>query len=175
MENRELIRRLQEDHRALKTSIQKQGEALKGLEAYLKYLGATDNERGEELSFPSLQGSLTRRAEPLPPRAYGGGGPVPTNGRPGTLVLAREVRSAVREAEGAEFTQRDIKDRIARDWPNHDVRSGSVHNALSRMANRGEIEKVREGFGNEPDVFREVLHADVVQETANNEDGAVSD
>lgn len=173
MEKTELIRYLQEDRRNLEANIQVQLEALKGLEAYLKYLEATDKGNEQEPSFPELRVPSAVRI--APPRVYGGGEPSITNGRSEKFVLAREVHGAVLEIEAEEFTQRDITDRIAKEYPDQNVHSASVYNALSRMASRGEVEKIRDGGGSEPVVFRRVAHGDSFRDIPDNEDGTVSD
>lgn len=173
MENTELIRQLQQDRRKLEASIQKQLEALRGLEAYLKYLGATDKGREQEPSFPGLQVPSTVRTA-TPPRAYGGGKPSSTDGHSEKWVLAREVQKAVLEIEAEEFKQRDITDRIIEQYPDRNVHSASVYNALSRMAARGEVEK-RDSVGSDSVIFRKVLHGNSLRETSDNEDGTMSD
>ena len=175
MENRDLIRELQEKRRSLEANIENLVAARDGLDAFLKYLATSDEPRGQDSPFPGFQVPSVGRAVP-PRRTYGDRELATTNRRPEEMVLALEVQKAVLELGAEEeFTQRDITDRIARDYPGHTVRSASVYNALMRMVKRGEIEKVRDSVGNEPAAFRRVPRSGSLPEIPGDEDGATSD
>lgn len=173
MENKELIRELQEQRRNLNADIESRVAARDGLDAFLKYLAASEGSGEQAFSFPGFQvPSVARPA--ARPRAFGSEKPPTTNGRPEKFVLAREVRNTVLEIEAEEFTQRDITDRIAEEYPDQNVRSASVYNALTRMASRGEVEKARDGSGSDPALFRKLRHATPLRKTPDTEVDIVS-
>jgi hypothetical protein len=73
------------------------------------------------------------------------------------FVLKDEVRRAVRSWRGHAFRQRDITAIVQGRYPNVRVHAGSISAALRKLAERGEIEIVRESRGgSEPTVYREV-------------------
>ncbi len=69
------------------------------------------------------------------------------------IRTTQEMRNAIAEFEG-EFTQQDVLMRIAEKHPGAKVRAGTISSALWRMASKGEIEKVRDGYGSEPNAYR---------------------
>lgn len=69
------------------------------------------------------------------------------------IRTTQEMRNAIAEFEG-EFTQQDVLMRIVEKHPGAKVRAGTISSALWRMASKGEIEKVRDGYGSEPNTYR---------------------
>lgn len=86
---------------------------------------------------------------------------ISSNGRSEKIRVTQEVRNAVQEFEG-EFTQQDVVARIKNKYPFAEVRPPTVSSTLWRMADSGKIEKVREGYGSEPNVYRRIPDHDLI-------------
>ncbi len=86
------------------------------------------------------------------------------------IRITQEIRKAVQAFEG-EFTQNDVVRRIRDEYPFAEVRPQTVSSTLWRMANReGTIEKVREGYGSQPNTYRKISDDGPAQEGFPNED-----
>ena len=76
----------------------------------------------------------------------------------------------MQEAEG-EFNTQDVMRWIKEKYPDAEVRSATVSSTVWRMANEwGTIEKVRDGYGSEPNTYRKVSQNGPAQESLPNEE-----
>lgn len=89
--------------------------------------------------------------------------PASPNNRAKKLRITQEIRAAVQGFQG-EFTQHDVVEWIKDKYPSAQVRSATVSSALWRMAKQGVIERVREGYGSEPNTYRRVSDDSPAQE-----------
>ena len=140
------------------------------IDRVLELLGVSGNEfqgseteTGETESLPAARESTSSPLQEVER-------PVSRNGRSKKLRITREIRNAVQEFEG-EFSQRDVVRWIQDRYPSAEIRAATVSSTLWRMANQtGVIEKVREGYGSEPNTYQRVSRDGSAQESLPNEE-----
>ncbi len=112
----------------------------------------------EQMSYKAQQTNAEEESvsEILAAQGLVGDNPLADDGTK-PFVLKDEVRRAIRSWRGHAFRQRDITAIIQGRYPDVHVHAASVAAALKKMAERGEIEIVKESRGgSEPTVYREV-------------------
>lgn len=140
------------------------------IDRVLKLLGVSVDElQSGEAEIGEVPKSLPVAREDVSSPSQGVERPVSRNGHP-KIRITQEIRSAVQEFDG-EFTQQDVLRRIKDKYPFAEIRPATVSSALWRMANQtGVIEKVREGYGSEPNTYQRVSPDGSTQESLPNEE-----
>lgn len=169
------VTRLMETRREAIEKRMRLDEDISAIDRVLEILGVNIRElQTSEAEIDQTLESLPTPQDSVSSPAHEGNMASSQNGRTEKIRITQEIRNAVQGFEG-EFTQQDIVEWIKSKHPFAEVRSPTVSSALWRMANKGTIEKIREGYGSEPNTYRKVSHDSPTQEGFPNGEDTVNE